>query len=127
MLLPWLALRHRWALHRHSIARRGPAPRYRQDTCRELSGARGAGQYLGLFRRRFDPRARDPAGPRYRRARLRHGRDGALSRPGRPCRRWADGPGALALRASILVVALAPFDPRESEGARAITLRVLDD
>ena len=93
-----------------------------------LSGARGAGQYLGVLRRRPGGGARtsrssraSPSGGAAAR------RERALRRRDRPRRRRADGPGARPLCPSRLVVALAPLGPRKGEGVRALALRLHDD
>ena len=55
------------------------------------------------------------------------GRDDAVRGGDRPRRRRADGPGARALRAPRLVVALGRLDPRKGEGVRAVALGLHDE
>src|SRR5215472_10873821 len=106
VLLSWLALRSGWRLHRHPLARQRAVARPLEDSRPRLSGARGAREYLGLWRRRPGGRAGDPVSAGDGRAsRLAH-RDDAL--PGRDRSRGdgAHGPRARALRPSLVVVAL---------------------
>ena len=92
-----------------------------------LSGPRSTGQHLGVFRRGPGGCTGHPGARRVRRRAPDLVETRAVRRGDRSCRGRADGPGARAVRASCLVVALAPLDPGKGEGIRALPFRFHDD
>jgi len=107
VLLPRLAVRVGRALHGDPVIGRGPGLRSLDGQRRALPRLRGAGQRLGLFRRRPRPGAGDPADRRLCRiGRAAPRRDDALRRGDRSRGGRADGPGAWPVCPPRLVVAV---------------------
>ena len=129
VLLSRLAVRHRRAMHPDPVAGAGPGAlrpggsipaAIRRARCRATSGSFSA-----------TTRPRRPTIPRARRVRRTRrptsSRASGFAAADRPCGRRADGPGARAVRASCLVVALAPVDPAKGQGVRALAVRLHDE
>ena len=127
MLLSRLAVRHARAMHPDPVAGAGPELYARPYPHPPLSGARGPGQHLGVFRRGPGGGAGHPGARRVRWTRARPRRERPVRRGDRSCGDRADGPGARAFRASRLVVALAPVDPAKGQGLRPLPVRLCDD